>query len=98
MVNSANQKRERWFKPDVPALAYIVAVPVLVFHCRRAVWGPAGGGYLRIARPGIQSDNIGYHKDTWYGGHPAEVTAWIPLVDVDEKAAIKVRVVETADE
>lgn len=46
--------------------------------------------YLRIARPGLQSDNIGFHKDTWYGGHPAEVTAWIPLVDVDERAALKV--------
>jgi hypothetical protein len=46
--------------------------------------------YLRIARPGKSGDNIGYHKDTWYGGDPREVSAWIPLADVDEGAALRV--------
>jgi hypothetical protein len=47
--------------------------------------------YLRIARPGAAGDNIGFHKDTWYGGDAREVSVWIPLVDVAEDAALRLR-------
>lgn len=40
--------------------------------------------YLRIARPNKYNDNIGYHRDTWYGGMPYELSVLIPLTDMDE--------------
>ncbi len=46
--------------------------------------------YLRIARPGKEQDNIGYHKDTQYGQTPYELAVHIPFVDLDEKSAIRV--------
>lgn len=39
--------------------------------------------YLRISRPGVATDNIGFHRDTWYGDTPYEVSCWIPLTDTD---------------
>ena len=46
--------------------------------------------YVRIARPGKLQDNIGYHKDTQYGQTPYELAVHIPLVDLDEKSAIRI--------
>jgi sporadic carbohydrate cluster 2OG-Fe(II) oxygenase len=39
--------------------------------------------YLRVSRPGIADDNIGLHRDTWYGDSPYELSVWIPLTDTD---------------
>jgi sporadic carbohydrate cluster 2OG-Fe(II) oxygenase len=39
--------------------------------------------YLRVSRPGIETDNIGLHRDTWYGDSPYELSVWIPLTDTD---------------
>ena len=38
--------------------------------------------YLRIARPGIREDNLGFHRDTFYGQSPYEVAIHVPLVDL----------------
>lgn len=46
--------------------------------------------YLRIARPNKECDNIGFHKDTMYGGYPEELSVVIPLVDLDEGMALQV--------
>ena len=46
--------------------------------------------YLRIVRPGVAADNIGYHRDTWYGDSAYEVSVWIPMTDTDEGSAIRV--------
>ena len=46
--------------------------------------------YLRVARPGQSKDNIGYHRDTYYGASTYEVSFLIPYVDVDEGAALQV--------
>lgn len=45
--------------------------------------------YLRIARPNLKSDNIGYHRDTFYGQSPFEVTVHVPFVDLDAKGCMK---------
>lgn len=46
--------------------------------------------YLRIVRSKERKDNIGYHKDTQYGQTPYELAVHVPLVDLDEKSAIRV--------
>lgn len=46
--------------------------------------------FLRLARPGKEQDNIGYHKDTQYGQTPYELAAHIPFVDLDENTALRV--------
>ena len=46
--------------------------------------------YLRVVRPGIAADNIGLHRDTWYGDSAYEVSVWIPLTDTDEGSALRV--------
>ena len=46
--------------------------------------------YLRIVRPGVAVDNIGIHRDTWYGDSAYEVSVWIPLTDTDEGSALRV--------
>ena len=45
--------------------------------------------YLRIARPNKPNDNIGYHRDTYYGQSPYEVTFHIPLTKVTKHGALK---------
>ncbi|HEU4344806.1 MAG TPA: phytanoyl-CoA dioxygenase family protein [Candidatus Binatia bacterium] len=40
--------------------------------------------FFRLSRPGVTTDNIGFHRDTWYGDSPYELNVWIPLTDVDE--------------
>lgn len=46
--------------------------------------------YLRISRPGVDADNIGMHRDTWYGDTAYEVSVWIPLTDTDEDNALRI--------
>ena len=43
---------------------------------------------MRIVRPGIERDNIGYHRDTNYGQSPFEVTMFMPLVDLPVEAGM----------
>lgn len=44
--------------------------------------------YLRIARPERRNDNIGFHRDTSYGQSVYEITVFIPLTNLDAKAAL----------
>jgi sporadic carbohydrate cluster 2OG-Fe(II) oxygenase len=46
--------------------------------------------YLRIARPGIAADNVGYHRDTQYGRSPYEVSVLIPFVDLPSSMALRI--------
>lgn len=46
--------------------------------------------YLRIARPGLPVDNIGYHRDTDYGSDPREVSVWFPFVDLPAEGSLEV--------
>ena len=46
--------------------------------------------FLRISRPGVVDDNIGLHRDTWYGDTPHEMSVWIPFTDTDEENALRV--------
>ncbi len=39
--------------------------------------------YLRIARPQKTQDNIGYHRDTFYGGSPYELSCVVPFLDLE---------------
>ncbi len=45
--------------------------------------------FLRIARPGRREDNIGYHRDSFYGQSLYEVTVFIPLTPLDERGALR---------
>ncbi len=58
----------------------------------RAFIGPdlhiQGQPYLRISRPGKSTDNIGLHRDTFYGQSPYEVTVHIPFTTVDADSAL----------
>src|SRR3989344_5445213 len=47
--------------------------------------------YLRITRPGKSKDNIGYHRDTFYGGSPYEISVVIPFVGLDSGNALRVQ-------
>ena len=46
--------------------------------------------YLRIARPGIPADNIGFHRDVHYGSSPFEVSCFTPFVNLDNENSLKV--------
>jgi ectoine hydroxylase-related dioxygenase (phytanoyl-CoA dioxygenase family) len=46
--------------------------------------------YLRMARPFKKQDNIGYHRDTFYGGSPYEVSVFIPFVDLEKESSLSV--------
>ncbi len=46
--------------------------------------------YLRMARPNKPQDNIGYHRDTFYGGSPYELSVLVPYVDVEADSALQV--------
>lgn len=46
--------------------------------------------YLRITRPGKPQDNIGYHRDTFYGGSPFELSVLVPYVDVSRESALSI--------
>ncbi|MCH9609787.1 MAG: hypothetical protein S4CHLAM45_01790 [Chlamydiales bacterium] len=46
--------------------------------------------YLRLARPSKTQDNVGYHRDTFYGGSPFEVSVIIPFVDCTAPMSLSV--------
>jgi sporadic carbohydrate cluster 2OG-Fe(II) oxygenase len=46
--------------------------------------------YLRITRPHKPQDNIGYHRDTFYGGSPYELSVFVPFVDLPEASSLSV--------
>jgi hypothetical protein len=46
--------------------------------------------YLRVTRPGQAQDNIGLHRDTFYGGSPYEVSVWIPYVSVPAAGSLSI--------
>jgi hypothetical protein len=46
--------------------------------------------YLRITRPMKPQDNIGYHRDTFYGGSPYELSVLVPFVDLPEECSLNV--------
>ncbi|WP_417552491.1 phytanoyl-CoA dioxygenase family protein [Marinomonas fungiae] len=45
--------------------------------------------YVRSARPGKPEDNIGFHRDTFYGNSAYETSSLFVLTDNDENGAIK---------
>ena len=45
--------------------------------------------YLRVARPGAAQDNIGLHRDTFYGASPYELSVFVPFTDLDEGSALR---------
>lgn len=46
--------------------------------------------YLRITRPQYPQDNIGYHRDTFYGGSPYELSVFVPFVELPPACSLKV--------
>ena len=46
--------------------------------------------YLRIARPGVARDNIGLHRDTFYGASPYELSVVVAYTDLDEGGALRI--------
>ena len=46
--------------------------------------------YLRITRPQKSGDNIGYHRDTFYGGSPYELSVLVPFVDLPPESSLSV--------
>jgi len=46
--------------------------------------------FLRIARPGNINDNIGFHKDTFYGQKLSEISLHIPLVNLNNHNCLKI--------
>ena len=46
--------------------------------------------YLRITRPLKAGDNIGYHRDTFYGGSPYELSVLVPFVDLPPECSLSV--------
>lgn len=46
--------------------------------------------YLRMVRPHKYCDNIGYHRDTFYGGSPHELSFFVPFVDLGPRNTMSV--------
>jgi sporadic carbohydrate cluster 2OG-Fe(II) oxygenase len=46
--------------------------------------------YLRISRPNIFEDNIGMHRDTFYGNTAYEISCVVPLVDFEPGCGVHV--------
>jgi len=46
--------------------------------------------YLRMTRPNKPQDNIGYHRDTFYGGSPYELSVLVPFVDLPAECSLSV--------
>ena len=63
-----------------PIITYLVGLNIM------AQYKP----FLRIARPKIKDDNIGFHKDTQYGQTPYEIAIHVPFVDLDKYSALQV--------
>lgn len=45
---------------------------------------------LRMARPGIAKDNVGFHRDTYYGAPPLEIGLYIPFTTNDAAGCFSV--------
>ncbi len=46
--------------------------------------------YFRITRPFKPKDNIGFHRDTFYGTGPGEISTVIPFVDLQSNSTLSV--------
>lgn len=46
--------------------------------------------YLRMTRPHKPQDNIGFHRDTFYGGSPFELSVFVPFVDLPSESSLSV--------
>jgi hypothetical protein len=46
--------------------------------------------HLRITRPNKPQDNIGYHRDTYYGCLPFEISVLVPYVDLPAESSLSV--------
>ncbi|MEG5053892.1 MULTISPECIES: hypothetical protein [unclassified Microcoleus] len=46
--------------------------------------------HLRITRPRKPQDNIGYHRDTYYGCSPFELSVLVPYVDLAAESSLSV--------
>jgi Phytanoyl-CoA dioxygenase (PhyH) len=46
--------------------------------------------YLRMTRPHKPQDNIGYHRDTFYGGSPYELSVFVPFVELPRECSLSV--------
>ena len=46
--------------------------------------------YIRVARPQSYEDNIGFHRDSFYGNSAYEISNFIPLVNLDNKSALMI--------
>lgn len=46
--------------------------------------------YLRMARPGKLRDNIGYHRDTFYGTAANELSVLVPFVDLSSENCLSI--------
>ena len=46
--------------------------------------------YLRITRPRKLQDNVGYHRDTFYGCSPFELSVLVPYVDLPAKSTLSI--------
>lgn len=44
--------------------------------------------YLRIARPGILGDNLDFHRDTFYGHTPYELSVLVPYVELSQENSL----------
>lgn len=77
-------RRERWhidiLRTNVSRLAEIVGPDIDVEI----------SPYLRLVRPHRVEDNIGFHRDTVYGASPYELSVFVPFVDLDERATIRI--------
>ncbi len=46
--------------------------------------------YLRVARPGRAQDCVGWHRDTYYGASPYEISLFIPFTELTAASALRV--------
>ena len=44
--------------------------------------------HLRVTRPNLESDGVGWHRDTFYGNSYWEVNVWIPIFPLAEGAGL----------
>ena len=63
---------------------YDLTTPLL--DALREIIGPdivkQANPFLRVARPGRREDNIGFHRDSFYGGTAYELSFFVPFVDL----------------
>src|SRR5262249_35005727 len=77
-------RRERWhldiFRPNAQVFLSLLGTEIDIELAP----------YLRIVRPDRPEDNIGIHRDTVYGASPFEISVFVPFVDLDDGAALRV--------